>query len=403
MAATARHSTARTNSDSAGSRRIRIAHCIHSLELGGAQQVVKYLVTRGDTESFEHRIFTGKSGEMHSEIANAGVRIDVIKRYLPKIDPLWALRLMNALRNERIDVLHTHLFGDSLHGVAAAVLLGAPPVVVTLHNSMHDFSSLQRKGYRWLLPRAAAAVACAPAAGESFREFLAGSGVDVETIANGMDPDAVRVPTIDDRTNARAALGVPASALVVGALGRLVDQKGFDVLIEAFCQVTKMSEHDLRLVIVGDGTKRDALRRQGEDAGLADRLVLTGFRADARQLLAGFDVLAFSSRYEGLPMALLEGMASRCCVVATPVPGLAEIITQDVDGLLSESRDPTAFAQVLGRALGDAGLRQRLGDEAYRTFHTRYTVDRMVNRYEDLYRRVLSGRKLGQKETRLTS
>jgi glycosyltransferase involved in cell wall biosynthesis len=378
---------------------IRIAHALHSLELGGAQQVVKYLISHGDRAAFDHRIYAGKTGEMHAEVAAIGAHIEILPRHIPKLDPLWILRLRRALVRDRIDVLHTHLFGDSLHGVAAAASLGAPPVVVTLHNSIRDFTGIQRRGYRWLLPRAAAAVACAPAAGASFREFLSGTGASIEVIANGVDPDSMDSSSAEDIHALRHDLGLPPGALVIGAMGRLVEQKGFDLLIDAFGRLVANGALDARLVIVGDGPLRAELEGRGIRAGIGDRIVWTGFRADARRLLPLFDILAFGSRYEGLPMTLLEGMASRRCIVATPVPGLAEILTDGVDGLVAENRDLQSFGATLARAQADVTLRRRLGDGAYETFHARYTVGRMVEHYENLYRRVLETRIPDAKET----
>lgn len=368
--------------------RAHVAHAIHSLGLGGAQQVIKYLVANGDMSAFAHTVYAGGTGVFHAEVENAGASVRILRRHLPKLDPLWIGRLAAALRRDGVQLLHTHLFGDSLHGTIAARLAGRIPVIVTLHNSLADFSGLQRAGYKWMLPQAARVVACSESAGESFRALVATRRIDV--IQNGLDPTAVPEVTDQSVQRARDALGVPSGALVVGAMGRMVPQKGFSFLLEAFRALTDKARADVRLVLLGAGPDDAVLRRQANDAGIADRVSFLGFRSDARELMLGFDVLVFSSLYEGLPITLLEGMASRRCVVATRAPGLAEVLTDGEDALLASPRDAESLAEALMRAVDDAQLRRRLGDAAYGTFLARYTVERMVSRYEALYREILS-------------
>lgn len=375
----------------ASANRAQIAHAIHSLGLGGAQQVVKYLVANGDKAAFAHRVYAGGTGVFHAEVENAGASVRILRRHLPKLDPLWIGRLAAALRRDGVQLLHTHLFGDSLHGTIAARLAGSIPVIVTLHNSLADFSGLQRAGYKWMLPRAARVVACSESAGESFRGLVDTRTIDV--IPNGLDPAAVPDVTEGAVQAARDVLGVPAGALVVGAMGRMVPQKGFSFLLDAFRALTDKAGADVRLVLLGAGPDDAALRRQAVDAGIADRVSFLGFRSDARELMIGFDVLVFSSIYEGLPITLLEGMATRRCVVATRAPGLAEVLTDGHDALLASPRDAESLAGALKRAVDDAQLRRRLGDAAYRTFLARYTVERMVSRYEALYHDILRERR----------
>lgn len=370
--------------------RARIAHAVHSLGLGGAQQVIKYLVANGDKGAFEHRVYAGSTGVFHAEVESAGASVHILPRHVPKLDPFWIRRLATALRHDRIEVLHTHLFGDSLHGTIAARMAGRIPVIVTLHNSLVDFSAIQRAGYKWMLPRAARVVACSESAGESFRTLVDSDMIDV--IPNGLDPAAV--PAVTDATVrvARDALGVPRDSVLLGAMGRLVPQKGFSFLLSAFRSLVDRARSDVRLVLLGAGPDEEALRRQATDAGIADRVSFLGFRSDARVLMLGFDVLVFSSLYEGLPITLLEGMAARRCIVSTRAPGLAEVLTDGEDALLAAPHDAQSLAEALLRAVGDADLRRRLGDAAHRTFLARYTVERMVSRYESLYREILRER-----------
>ena len=165
--------------------RARIAHCIHGLGLGGAQQIIKYLVGGGDADRFEHYVYSSSDGVFRKEIEAAGAHVKVLPRQLPKFDLKWISQLGEAMRSDGIHMVHTHLFGDSLHGYIAAQKAGSLPVITTLHNETTDFSRLQLAGYRWLLPRSAAVVACANSAQRSFAKFMEGRNVVITAIPNG--------------------------------------------------------------------------------------------------------------------------------------------------------------------------------------------------------------------------
>src|SRR5262245_42007114 len=200
---------------------MRIAHCIHGLGLGGAQQVVKHIV-RGTAARFAHLVYAPEGGVFEETLREAGATVRIIPRHVPKFDPVWMWQLARTMRDDRPDLVHTHLFGDSLHGYLASHLAGGIPTVMTLHNVERFHSGLQRAGYGWLLRRVQRAVACSEAVRRSFLDELDGTAVTIETILNGVEAKTCAV----DRAAARAALGYPGAGLIAGGLGTLVVQKG---------------------------------------------------------------------------------------------------------------------------------------------------------------------------------
>lgn len=356
---------------------MRVAHIIHGLSLGGAQRVAEVIIER-TTRDLDHVVYSPSAGVFASKLADAGAAVRIIPRHLPKFDPGWMLRLAAAIRRDEIDLVHMHLFGDSLHGCLAARLAGVDPTVLTLHSMATFHTRLQRLGYRFLLPRVTRAVACSEAVRASFLENVPDAGI--ETIPNGVDP-----PKVLDRRDARAKLGCEGDALLVGAVGRLVEEKGLATLIAALAQVVRESVQQVRLVILGEGPLRPTLEAAVREAGLAGVVALPGFRPDAPQLLKAFDVIVVSSVNEGLSMALLEAMAAGRCVVATNVGGNADAVRHRQEGLLVPPRDPSGLAAALRRVVEDPGLRARLGNAAARRFQRRFTADRMAAAYERLY------------------
>src|SRR5688572_16628258 len=121
--------------DTVAARPLRVAHLIHGLGLGGAQQIIRHIVAESDAASYEHLVYAGNDGVFRPDIEAAGARVCVVPRRLRLFDPLWLSALARRMREDRIAVVHTHLFGDNLHGYLAARWAGGIPVIMTLHNT----------------------------------------------------------------------------------------------------------------------------------------------------------------------------------------------------------------------------------------------------------------------------
>jgi glycosyltransferase involved in cell wall biosynthesis len=171
---------------------------------------------------------------------------------------------------------------------------------------------------------------------------------------------------------------------VIGAIGRLDRQKGFDVLVRALAELSGAS-----LVLVGDGPERESLQELVAELGLAERVEFLGWHEDARRQLSGFDVFALPSRFEGFPLAIVEAMLARLPVVATTVGSVPESVLDGVTGRLVAPDDPGALTLALRELLADAGLRARMG-AAGREHALNFTLGPMVRAYEALYAEVIS-------------
>src|SRR5262249_13386282 len=168
------------------------------------------------------------------------------------------------------------------------------------------------------------------------------------------------------REEANQRFGLSPVRLLVGTVGRLSDEKGFDVLIRAVDRL--LSEGlDLSLILVGEGGERAALEALIAELGRGDRVRLLGYRADARDLYEAMDVYALSSLSEGMPNVLLEAMAMGVPVVATRIAGVPHLVRDGENGLLVEPGNPDELAAALAHLLNDAGLRSRLENAGRRT------------------------------------
>jgi glycosyltransferase involved in cell wall biosynthesis len=370
-----------------------VAHCVHGLGLGGAQKVIASIVRGTDPARLRHVVYSCDDGVHRAEIEAAGARVRIVPRRIPKLDPGWVVALGRVMRTDGVDVVHTHLFGDSLHGYLAARGAGDLPVVMTMHIGLEGLTGLQRWGYRRLMARVAQTVACSRAVERSFAPWNSAARGRLSVIVNGIEPPD---PAAASGGDVRGESGAMAGEVLLGCIGRLEEQKGHRVLLDAFARLVREGGVAARLAILGDGSLRAALAAQAAAGGVADRVYFAGVRSDVPAWLTALDVVVFSSLYEGLPVALLEAMAAARPLVVTAVPGMLEAVTADREALVVPIGDAAALAAALRRVASDPALAARLGAAAAARFSSEFTAARMVARYAALYEAVVSAPGLGR-------
>lgn len=376
---------------------MRVGHCVHGLGIGGAQKVIGAIVAgssqspgRADgterAEGIQHFLYTPEDGALRPELEAAGATIRLLPRLLPKLDPLWVLRLRTAFRRDGLDVIHSHLFGDTLHGFLAARSLGLP-VLITLHTVASGLSGLQRRGYRSLLHRCETGIACSETVARSFIDYDPTLGDRLQVIPNGIDEAAATLPKDAVRREVRQELGLDEDAVVLASIGRLAAEKALDLFVDAFAAMSG-DFSSCRLLFVGDGPERRRLEDRVRSQGLQERVIFVGFRSDVLRLLAGIDVVVFSSSFEGLSVALLEAMAQGKCLVTTDAPGILEAVEPEKQAIVAPRGEVLPFARALERAAASKALRQELGVSARQRFLERYSASQMVASYERVYDRL---------------
>jgi glycosyltransferase involved in cell wall biosynthesis len=286
--------------------------------------------------------------------------------------------LRRAIRASRPDVVLS--FTDSTNVLALTATPSGLPVVVAEHTDpeRHPLPGVWRALRALTYPRAAAVVT-----------------PNAET-RDALPPrvrSAVRVipnPVTGGAPGARPTAGGRPPLAV--AVGRLSEEKGHDLLLEAFAQVAPRFPA-WRLAIAGEGPLRAALERQRDRLGLAARVELPGLVRDVGSLLARADLFVLPSRREVFPMALCEAMASGIApVVAEYRPAVRELVRDGVDGLVVPAGDAVALAAAMGRLMADEAERRRLGGRAPEILE-RYGVERVVRRWEELLGAVASRRR----------
>ena len=314
----------------------------------------------------------------------------------PVADVRALAELVALLRRERFDLVHTHNPKPGVLGRVAARLAGTPLVVNTVHGLYATPEDRLRKraavlGLEWLAGR------CSDLELYQSEEDLAWAGRlrlarkgRSHLLGNGTDTgffDPARVPP--ERAAAlRRELGLPADALVVGAVGRLVAEKGYRELFAA-ARAVRQADPRVRFLAVGgpDLEKADAITEAELDRAAGDVLV-TGWRDDVRDLLAVMDVFVLASWREGMPRSAIEAAAMGKALVLTDIRGCREVARHDREALLVPPRDPGALAAAISRLAADPALRERLATAARRRALERFNEKDVAERVVAHYRRL---------------
>jgi glycosyltransferase involved in cell wall biosynthesis len=360
---------------------LSIAMMIETVGLGGAEMVVFQLAE--ELRNRGHRIHPvvplNYEGWLVETLKAAGFPVHRYDLRRP-IDPGFPPRLAAQLKDIGVDVVHSHEFVMAVYGAAATRRLGIPHVI-TMHGNQKMTEKLRRRmALRWAFRNSEATIAVSDDTRKHLESSLGIRPGVVKVIPNGIPERA------GDRAATRRALGVADHEVLMLSVGNLSPRKAHSVLIEA---VTLLKEegHDLpwRLAIVGDGAERPKLEQLIEAGQLHDRVHLLGARTDIPDLQAAADVFVLPSLWEGLPLALLEGMFGRNAVIASNISGIPEAVEHGKSGLLTPPGDRVALKDSIHAVLRDTSYRNRLADAALERVRSRYTIDVMTSAYEQLY------------------
>jgi glycosyltransferase involved in cell wall biosynthesis len=372
--------------------RIKIAHVLPSFHIGGQERVALDLARTHLSQGHDVMAFSidgSAEGKLGEAFRAAGVRTRNVPKG-PRVDPTLVVRLALALARERVDLVHTHNPMALTYGAPAGKLARAG-VVHTKHGE-----NPERHGRRVILRRvlgafADAFVAVSPMTAEAARASRDVPERKLRVIPNGIDVSRFG-PDPAARAAVRRELGIPDDAWVVGTVGRLAAEKNQVLLVRA--AVGLLGERT-RLLIVGDGPEASAIGRASVDAGLAPWVHLAGAQADVPRFLAAFDLFALTSVSEGLPLVILEAMATGLPVVASAVGGIPDVVEEGVTGMLVPSGDAEALRGRLTVLSGDRARAARLGASAREVARRRYSLDTMAESYMALYRQVLATSRAG--------
>lgn len=363
---------------------MRIMHVLAPAEFGGLEEVVRLLASgqqrRGDDVVVAaSSVAPATPHPFVDALRDGGVTVECspVSGRAYAAERAWFRALCGA---REPDIVHTHgLRADTLHAPVAREL--GIPGVATVHGiTAAGWKSWLHHQLEWHELRRAEAVV---AVSRPLVEALSARGVRREHIA--LIPNAYQAQDPPhDRDDARALLGIPRDAFVVGWAGRLSREKGADVLIDALAELADLP---VWVSFVGDGPEREALAEQTRARRVSERVRWHGMIPNAGRLMCAFDVFALSSRSEGTPIALFEAMAAGVPIVATSVGGVPDVVSER-EASVVPALDPGAFADAVRLVYGAPAAAAARASAAAQRLQTDFAVEPWIERYADLYRRL---------------
>jgi glycosyltransferase involved in cell wall biosynthesis len=328
-------------------------------------------------------------------------QIPIARKIAPISNLKSIIQLYQLMRANDYDLVHVHSPVAALLGRIAAKMAGVKRIVYTAHGfKFNDKMSATEYQFYYSIEKFAATITDLiwTQSWEDFQtakntQLIAtdklrhlGNGIDIDKFSRGRLPDHTRSILL-------AELGIPEDRLIIGIVARITFIKGHGALIDAFAKLQTQFDN-LHLLIVGGQLKseRDSYQTEVEAAidrhQLRDRVTITGMRTDIPELLTTMDILSLPSHWEGLPRAVIEGMAMELPVVATDIRGCREAVVDGETGLIVPPQDSESLAEALAKLVANPSLRQSFGTAGRKRaeieFDERNVFKRLADGYVDL-------------------
>ncbi len=369
--------------------RMRVMEMIDKPFLGGGQAIVLALARGLDRDRFDVSVCARGGGPLEDEVRRAGLPF-IAAPFGGKYAFGLTGKIAALLRREKPDVLHTHGGVAGLYGRMAARKSGVSKVVHTIHgiHYLHYRNILLRAVYadleRYCSKVTDAVVLVSETDLDTARRLRLARPAKLRLVRNGVDCAGLQTEEFARRAAALSP-ALPQGRPLVGTVARLHRQKGVVFLLRAAADILA-GRPEGRIIAAGGGELEDELRGEARRLDVDRGFLFLGERSDAREILSRLDVFVLPSLWEGLPLVLIEAAALGRPIVATAVEGSREIIADGETGLLVPPADSAALAAAVRRLLDDPALAARLAARARETIPPRFTLEKMVSGYEEIYR-----------------
>jgi glycosyltransferase involved in cell wall biosynthesis len=361
-----------------------------SKHYGGSNSRILSLMTRSKPGTIG--LAGLRDGVITKQAQQMGLNVHALAGH--KADPRLLFRLIKVIRSEGYTILDSQNIQSKFWANLAAMLTGTA-LVSTLNSwYAHEHSTTLVKGrfYTTLELWTNQSLDLYITVSEKDRQMLLDSGIPdsaIELVYNTIDLDVSAIP--GDGGWLRKQFDLPPQAIVCTGIGRLVPQKGFDILIEAFAKIASQVP-ELYCLVIGGGEDREQLSAQIQEAGLDGRVRLIGYydRPQVMAILKSSDIFVMPSRYEGTPIALLEAAALARPILATCAGGIPELVTHEQHAWLVPTHDPEALAQGFLKLALNLEYARSLGQNAQRRVSESFNPENQVSETWAAYRKALA-------------
>jgi len=363
----------------------KILHLHNTSSIGGAEQMFINLANFINPDKFKSYVGVFREGELTSELRKRGIKFLWLKESTQVYDYKFLKNIIQLIKQNRIDLIHSHTWGTDFYGYWASKILGIP-MISTIHNRYYIFEKWSRKlSYKVFISQIKKIVAVSKDIQDLLREKLKLSPQKVRLIYNGIDTH--KFENKMDLEPLRKELNLREKELILGNVGNLREVKDHHTLILSFHKVASFFPQ-AKLLIVGEGELKIRLIKLCAELGLENRVLFLGHREDVNLLLGLMDLFILSSHSEGCSISVLEAMASGKPVVATRVGGNPELVLEGKTGFLVPPAEPEKLAEKTIFLLRNEDLRVKMGDEGRKRVNEKFSLETMLKNYEELYSKV---------------
>ncbi|MEY8349324.1 glycosyltransferase [Bacillus cereus] len=368
----------------------KVMHIINSFSLAGAEKLVFDIASNINKEKYELYICSiGKSPNssieenIKKELVGNSIKVFCLDKK-PKGDRIRTLRrLVKIIRNNSIDIIHTHCPSPDLYGRVAAKIMGIEDTYTTIHNSAGYSKFLENLLGRWTKGY----IAISKQVRDYMHEKLLISEDKIHLVFNGIDVDKYKNIQIN-KEEYRLKLGLKSDDVVITTIGRVTEQKGHIFLVKA---IKKVKEYypNVRVLIVGNKGLDKVLYKKITDyvelEKLQENVSFLGNREDVPEIMKMSDVFVFPSLYEGFALVSLEAMASSIPIIATDVGSIREIIMPNKNGIIIPSKDVKSIEDNILYMLDNPVIAQSMGREGQKFIIDKFSIKQTTKKLEEIY------------------
>lgn len=369
----------------------KIAHFIDTNVPGGAELLIIDICRNLKKYNYQPEVFHFGNPWLVKKCAQLDIPCLLVPGYKLyksfKTLPIFTVVFRNFIKQRKIDLLHSHLFGP-ITGSCFATFIARIPHLGTLHDT---YTIDEKKNRMYLLRLASIIGTQLVTVSEDMRDYLCNNirfsefkKNDIKVVLNGIDLKAYSQMR-DNKL--RSQLKISESDIVFICVGRLAKIKRHDVLIKAFSKLD--TKKDVKLLIVGEGPTKQKIERLIVKLGLSKSVKMLGFRSDVPNLLAASDCFILSSQSEGLSYSITEAMASGLPVVVTDVGGNKELVLNEQSGYLVPPNNLDLFAEKMQCIIDDNKKRKQFGNKAKEIAHEKFSITTMIEKYINIYKKMI--------------
>ena len=358
------------------SKRIKILQVINSLGSGGAESLLKNIVL----EAKKNNVFNLEIATLYSnaifkeEIKNAGIPVWSLGLTF-KYNLMGVIKLIKLIKKRKYNIIHVHLFPADIFAAIASLFL--PKNIKWLYSEHNVYNRRRRfKIFKILdnftYSRYSKIICVSKQVESALFSWMPSIKGKTKVI-----PNAVPIPKLSKSSFFKA--------YDILFIGRLTRAKGIDILLKAVKILKEKYGKNLKIAIVGGGPLKENLNNLAVELGVNEEVRFLGVRKDIGRLMESSNIFILSSRWEGLPMVVLEAMSRGMSIVATKVGGIAEVIENGKEGILISPENPETLAQTIDDLLENEELQKKLRQAAYKKVKEKYSIETYCVNMLDFY------------------